>query len=646
MTRTQLRSVFAVVLSAVLVVSTAGVGVAVPQETQGAVPGQSADDQQPADEAYVTEDGDVVLVYNGSSTETASGHLGVDLSTGLMHLLFNETVEDADDATGSASMTLTPDELVGEGELLAERPASVEDLSFSASGITTTEESHSSMTLDASFVQTGDSPAANPAALLASVETEGQITTTGTQFRSSGSATVSANAPMGADEMSYAVSLNEQDDGYFLEVSREDTVPERATDRWASEAAARQTVQSQFGFVAQQLGGEVSVDIESYSFDSDTRKLDIEYSVTLSGVKEAAADQLATMLVESPAYEFSESDAQEIADQIKQMELTELSGSVDVTESETTAEWTVQIDNYDQALLAALELNQAVATMAGQPTQMNPIDRSMGQLEAQREANLTRIVTWDGDVSTSEGEVDVSMTAEQQTENWEAYVSEVEQRENVSIGGDTEFEMAAQTDGDEIRANASFSLSQDGLINQSIDRLEQQTTGTAQPFDWEESPIETFQRADFEKAKMDVSVDEERVSVEAGASFENATEFRGLFEGVAGDEGTLQSVYSEPKDDQGLTYVRIDGAVSAEPTESEVRDLTLVGEDTAVYLPADWDEDQKSFPTPDTEEARSYLELDEGTEGESMEMMVPIAVGGGTALALAGGAVIGLRRRA
>lgn len=645
MTRPQLRSVFAVVFSVVLVVSTAGVGVAIPQETQSAVPGQSAGDQpgDEADEAYVTEDGDVVLVYNGSNTETASGHLGVDLSTGLMHLLFNDTVEDAGDATGSASMTLTPDELAGEGELLAERPGSVEDLSFTASGVTNTEESHSSMTLDASFVQTGDSPAANPSALLESVETEGQITTTGTQFRSSGSVKVAANAPMGADEMSYAVSLSEQDDGYFLDVSREDTVPERATDRWASEDAARQTIQSQFGLVAQQLGGEVSVDIESYSFDSDTRQLDIEYSVTLSGVKEAAADQLATMLVESPVYDFSESEAQALADQIKQMELTELSGSVDVTEGETTAEWAVQIDNYDQALLAALELNQAVATMAGQPAQINSLDRTQGLLEAQREANLTQIVTWDGEVSTNEGQVDVSMTAEQQTENWAAYVSEVEQRENASLGGDTEFEMAAQTDGDEIRANASFSLAQDGLINQSIARLEQQTTETAQPFDWEQSPMELFQRADFEKAKMDVSLDEETVSVEAGASFENATEFRALFEDVYGDEGTLQSVYSEPKDGQGLTYVRIDGAVSEEPTESDVRDLTLVGEDTTVYLPADWDEDQKSFPTLDTEQARNYLELDEG--GDSMEMMIPIAVGGGAALALAGGAVIGLRRR-
>jgi hypothetical protein len=453
---------------------------------------------------------------------------------------------------------------------------------------------------------------------------------------------------MGAGEMSYAVSLSEQDDGYFLDVSREDTVPERATERWASEDAAKQTIQSQFGLAAQQLGGEVSVDIESYSFDSDTRKLDIEYSVTFTGVKEAAADRLATMLVESQVYEFSESEAQALADQIKQMKLTELSGSVDVTEGETTAEWNVQIDNYDQALLAALELNQAVATMAGQPAQMDSLDRTEGLLEAQRAANLTQVVTWDGDVSTSEGQVDVSMTAEQRTENWEAYVSEVEQRENASLGGDTEFEIMAETDGDEIRANASFSFAQEGLINQSIEDLEQQTTQapeSAQPFDWEQNPVEVLQRADFQKAKMDVSLGEETVSVEAGASFENATEFRDLFEEAYGGDGALQSVYSEPKDGQGLTYVRIDGAVSEEPTESDVRDLTLVGEDTTVYLPADWDEDQKSFPTPDTEEARSYLELDEGGESDGMDMMVPVAVGGGAALALAGGIAIGLRRR-
>jgi hypothetical protein len=627
----------------VLVVSTAGVGVAIPQ--QGAGQAEQAAGGQ-ADQAYVTEDGDVVLVYNGSSTETTTGHLGVDLSAGLMHLLFNDTVEGASDATGSASMTLTPDELVGEGQLLAERPASVDDLSVTASAVRSTEEAHSSMSLDATLVQPGDSSGANPATLLESIETEGQVTTTGTQFRSSGSATVSATMPMGAPAMSYAVSLSEQDGDYSLSVSRESTVPQRAASRWNSEDAARQTLQTQFGLPAQQLGGEVSVDIQSYSFDSETRRLDIEYAVTFTGVKEAAADQLATMLVESPVYEFSESDAQELADQLTQLEVTELSGSVDVSDGEATAEWDVQLDNYNEALLAALELNQALPAMAGQPAQMGSLDRTVGQLEAQQAANLTRTLTWDGDVSTSEGQVDVSLTADQQTENWDAYVSEVQSRENVSIGGDTEFEMAAETDGDEIRANASFSVAQDGLLNQSVTRLQQQATQSApKPFDWETSPFDVFQQADFEKAKMDVSLDEDTVSVEAGASVENATAVQGLIDDAYGGDGQLQSVYSTPKDGQGLTYVRLDDAVSEDPTESEVRDHELVGAETTVYLPGDWDEEQKSFPTLDTEEARDYLELDEGGEESSMEMMVPIAVGGGAALALAGGIAVGLRRR-
>lgn len=642
-----MQPVFAVVISTLLVVSGAGVGVATPEHGQDGGTVQSSVQQvganetvEQADQAYVTEDGDVVLVYNGSSTDASSGHLGVDLSAGLMHLLFNDTVEEATNTTGSASVVLTPDQLTGEGEVLTEKPPSVEDLSVTASSVTTREESRSSMSLDASLVEESPAVAAG-SSMFDSVTTEGQVTVTGTQFRTDGSATVSADASsvMNNEEMAVAVSLTERDGSYNLDVSREGTVSEWEAERWSTKEAARQTLESRFLPVAQQLGGEATIEIESYSFDSDSRQLALEYSVSYTGVKEAAADQLAAMLAEGELSDLSESESETLAEQLTRVEMTEVTAAVEVTDEGASSEWSVQIDNYNQAILAAIEIGQSL-DVDEQQSQMESLAQSKAQIEAQTEANLTRTLSWEGAVEPTQNGVDLSLTAQQEATNWEAYVEALGERENASLGGASEFEMAAQTRDDEIVANASFSVSQDGLINQTIDSLQQQADPTMET--GAESAIESFRRAEFEKAKMDVDLSDEEVTVEAGASVENATELQSLFENLYGETGDIQTLYAEPDNGQSMTYVRINNAVSDEPAEADVRALGPVDDETAVFLPDEWDEQEQSFPTPDTEEARSYLGLDE--DGESMGMMIPVVVGG-AALALAGGTVVGLRRR-
>lgn len=659
MSSARIQSGLAVALSLVLVASTAGIGVAVPDSNQSAV-GQEAPDSddetaEVADEAYVTEDGDVVLVYNDSTSDPAAGgHLGANLSEGLFHLFLNDTVDEMNGTSGSASLALTPDELTGGADLLTEKPDNVADLSLSASGVTTTEESSASMSLDASLVDESSSffedesstsflstaDAAAQSSPSGTLETEGSVTTTGSQFLTSGSTTVAVedSEAMDGQEMAYAVALSEQDEDYLLEVQREEQVSERSADRWSSEEAARQSIEAQFSPVGQQLDGEVAVDIESYSFDSDTRQLDIEYSVTFSGVEEAVAAELTTSLTRSPQFDITESEAEALTDRIREMELTELSGSVDVSSGEATTEWSVQIDEYDEALMAVFDISQAARTAGDQ---MEALEESRARFKLQRDANLTQTVTWEASASADEKQVDVSMNAEQRTENWREYVSLVQDHTDLSMGGDTEFDIEAETTDGDIQADASFSLRQENMINQTIDSLRQQATGTAGLGD--QAPVESFQRADLDTARMDMSIEEGVMTLEAGANFENATELAGLFEEMYGETGDLQRLYTQPEKNSEKTYVRIGNALDSDPAESDVRQLATVDAETTVYLPGEWDQEQREFPQMDTETVRTYLETEDDDE-DNMDMMMPIVVGG-AALALAGGAVLGLRRR-
>jgi len=663
MTHARPQSILAVAVALVVALNAASVGLAVPasaaepaslqtqagQEEPAAGPGD-------ADEAYVTEDGDVVLVYNENGSGSADGHIGANLSAGLFHLFLNDTVQDAGDTTGNLSLSLTGEQLTGQGDLLTTRPDGVEELSLSATGVTNDEESSSSVELEAS-VRNTDSSVAQPLDTTTqqetTFETSGSVTTSASQFSSEGSVTVSGSAGMTQQAVSASVTITEEGDDYVLDVARENRVSEFAAEQWSTEESARETIRAQFAPVAGTLGGQVSVDLASYSFDEETRQLDVEYTVTLVGVDQAVADRLAPILADADGFDLDEDEAAELADQLRSVEFTEVSASVDASGGSVAAEWDVQIDNYDELALASFEIADAVEQPAGMDAPAGTeaefdsfeqnLEQSRAQFEAQRTSNLTRKATWDVSVSAGAERVDVSASVQQEAENWQAYVEAVENTENVSLGGDTEFDVQVETVDDEIRADGSFSLSQEGLIDQALQGAQQGSTQAGAGFG-DQQPLQAFQRAEFEVAKMDVSAGEQTVTVEAGASFENATELRRFLGDTYGTPGEPEQFYAQPEEDGSVTYVRFANAVDEDPTASEVRALETVSEETTVYLPDEWDESETEFPEMDTEEVRSYLDLDETSQsGLGMETILPVAIGGAV-LALAGGAVVGLRR--
>ncbi|WP_256296608.1 PGF-CTERM sorting domain-containing protein [Haloarchaeobius salinus] len=608
--RTQTRALLAVAFAALLVMSSVG-AVAVGSSSLSALNGtQEQDNLESADEIYVEDDGDAVLVYRDDTSETGTGHYGADLSEGLFHVFLNDTMDEApeDNFSGDASFELTPESMTGDGSFAMDTPDSIEDLSFEASGEQTRENAQGSVSFDGTF--TGESSTTETGtSMLESLSTEGSMTTTGSSFATEGSVSATFGEDPGVDEMHFAFTLEEREDSYVLSGEQDYVVGSYSADSWNTRESARRSLESQFGAVARQLDGDVSVTVDSHSFDSDTNRVDVSYTVEFTGVDEAVSEQLTNALASSQQMDLSESEAADLAERLQSVELTELSASVDVTSEEASASWSVQIDDYDEASLAMLDIMES-SEMSSE--QLN-LEESRARIEAQTAADLQQEFTWSGSLSSPDQDTaEVEFSADYATENWATYVDELESRD-VEWSGSTEFSANAQTEGGELTADMSATFSQDELVSGAIDSMLQSSEGAGS--DQSRAMLEAFQRSEFETAKMDVSMEDRTVTFEAGASFDNVSAFRDVMAEEYGGNLSVASAYGELSGDESVTYVRLSGAVSGDAGESDVRELAVVGAETDVYMPGDWDPDEKEFPEMDTQEARNYLNVDDDGGG-------------------------------
>ncbi|NHN47011.1 PGF-CTERM sorting domain-containing protein [Halostella sp. JP-L12] len=642
----------AIAVGLVVLLVTAPVGAAATGQSPGVAQSGAQDDDsvEPADEAYVEDDGDVVLVYRSDEGDASmNGRFGADLSEGLFHAFLNDTMEEppGNNFTGNASLELGPESMTGDGAFSMAKPDSIEDLSFDASATRTRQESAASMTLDGTFVDESNA-AAQGTSSLESVSTEGRVTVTGTSFSADGSTTASVSEAQSPAEsaMAHEFTLSETGDAYVLSGAQNYTVGPYGADAWSSRENATRTLESQFESVASDLDGEVSVTVDSYSFDDETNRVDIEYTVRFTGVDEAVSEQMATLLSESRDLDLSESEARDLADRIQSVELTELSGSVEARSQEVSARWSVQIDNYDEAVLATFDLAEAADVNATE----SDLERARSQFEAQQAADLRRTVEWEGSVSSPSADTaTVEFDAEYRTENWSDYVDELESRD-VEWPGDSSFESHAETRDGELTATVSASFSQEGLVENAIEgMLQEPGTADRQSGSNEQARefLRSLQRSGFERAKMDVAVGDGAVTVEAGASFDNASAFRDVVSDEYGDLG-VASVVGETENGETVTYVRLRDAVGSDADESDVRALSTVDDDTEVHTADDWNESETEFPEMNTEDARNYLGTDDGGDGEdetsdsSLPGFGPVVA----LIALAGFALVARRRAA
>ncbi|NHN41416.1 hypothetical protein G9C85_07165 [Halorubellus sp. JP-L1] len=580
------------------------------------------DTVEQADEVYVHENGDAVLVYNQSSestdTSTATGHLGLNVTEGLMHVLVRDDVEDETNVTGDAQVVLEPSSLAGNGSFQAPRPETLENLDVDVTAERTPSDASARATFDATYV---DDSEYSTTSSVESASTSGELSVSANEFTTSGSASAEYAQDLGTlQHREY--TLEEGTNQYRLQASEEYYVSSYFAEQWNSRENATETIERQYASIASSLGGSADVTVESYDFattESGRQKLDIEYTIMYSNVDDALGQQVAAQVTNAEDVDVSTETAQAVGDGVADLEVDRVHASVDAEGKSMQASWDVELSNYEPLVMAGLDL---AAEASEDENVTEQVETARTNYEAMQASGLVQTVSWDGSMSSpSENAVRAQGTVDYGTQNYEAYASELEAR-GEPVQGTMSFSASAQTEGEQVVAEMEYSMEQEDLVDQTLGNLLQsaQSTGTGADTQNVQRFVRAFQRSDFEKAKMNVDVAEEEVQFQAGASFENMSSFRDVMEDEFG--GDVASMYAD-LDDDSKAYVHVTGAFDENASESAVREHEAVDEETRVIMPGDWNSSTTEFPKMDQEEARDYLDIedpdDETTNGTNAD---------------------------
>jgi PGF-CTERM protein len=585
---TRPRRLVAVALVVLLVVSATGGVTAAPTA-------QSGDDDLPeADDAYVTEEGDVVLVYQNDSADTQT-ELGLDVSESVFHALVVTNATDTE-ATGQATAVVDPNGLTADGSLLAPKPDAITSLTFDA----TAEQSDENAQFDASLEATLNDSNAPATGFVTGAQASGTVEVAPDTFTASGQFGADLRTPLGPAQHQQ-FSLRETSDGYTLEGAQNFTVRAEMADRWNTRARAEQLLTAQYGALARSLGGSADLTLESYSYTetSTGARVDVAFTVQYTGVEEGIQQQLTATLASSEQYNLTRAEAAAVGEQVAELTVDEVRVRFDQTTERVSGEFTAQLSNYDAAVRAALTVAGSVD--AEEEVQLaTQLDRVEKTFDARQESGLVETVTFDVTLeSPSSSPTTLSATVDYRTQNWAAY------REALAARGidtaNSAYEFHAETQGEEIVVEGSATIQQENMLQRSTNALLNATNASdtrSRRF------VRAFQDAKLRKAKVDVDLAEEELRIEAGAAFEDLASLREAVRASTASNLKIASVVGRTSDDQLYTYVRLDAAVSADATESDVRKLGPVGENTTVHLPDTYD---RSFPETDVQGAYEYL---------------------------------------
>ncbi|WP_136689906.1 PGF-CTERM sorting domain-containing protein [Halorhabdus amylolytica] len=635
------RRTFAALIAVVALLVVGGTVVAAETGTQQ-LDEPAMNNTDTAQEAYVTEDGDVILVYEDNETSEGSGHFGLNVTEGLVYGLYEMPDLDSN-VTGSFSMAADRSKVNGSGSLSAPRPDELESLDFEIDSVTSPSEARSDVTLDTSIALPEDS--AMIAAVFSNAQTNGEITTTGTTLSTSGNAEWTMTLP-GTSAQSYDYDLRASDGGHVLEVQREGQVSEREASMWDTREKASERIRRQFEGMTSSVGGSSEVTIESYSFEeTDTGgQLTLAYTVEIEGLNELLRQSIATGMsgpMGTGAASSFGPNQDEISEDLSNLSIERASISFETGSDGGSADWNISVENYGglmKGYFAAMETVDESGFVANQS------ERYEEQLAAMNAADYTGTFSWDAMVeTTSDGAIVANVSLQQRSENWEAYVSERDERGLPPVGTQ-EFTMNVLSEGDRVRADGSFLIQQEDLYNRTIENYEQslQAGGIATPS--AEQAIATIKQLGFRGARLDASVNESTATIEGGAAFDNLSAAVEYFD-IPGN-ASVERAYMSQDADGSQGHVRMNDAVDA-VDESTVRQLEFVSEGTTLHMPGDWDADSRSFESLNTQKVRSYIP-NAANDGSANDdgMSTELLVGGVGALAVVGalGGVV-LRRR-
>lgn len=603
---------------------------------------QSAQEQptnvEAADEVYVHDDGDAVLVYEEAHEDddagAVAGEFGLETQTGLMHVLYGADFDEVDEdvaeelgVTGDLSMYMTPDGVGSSGDMTF---TDTEDLDeFDASVDVEQSPSNYYADIDFSILVEEDNFVEEEEI----VEMDATTETTATSLSSTGSMT--AEMPMGPEDQpdeSIDMTLTQDGDEYTLDVDQTQAVSDYQQDDWEDEAAAEAALERQFQAVAMNLGGEFDLTLESHSYDEVAGTADVSYTVTFTGVQDQLNAILAQELQQDPELQLDPNEAQAIADRLMALEIDEMQFDAAMSDDEVTANWDVTLDNYDEVVLGVVEIAESLDDVDDEIA--DQFDEVRTMLEAQEAADLVQSTEMELYYREAPEETEMEFSASSDAENWPAYVDELEERGVDEFATDTSLSFDAQTVGDELEVGYEFHAEEEAMLEQALDEMEQAIAQDPMLEDDLAEPIEQFRDAEFELARMTMEVTESEAEMEAAMAFEDMESFEGVpFE--TEDGLSVTGVHVETEDATTTTYVTVEDFVGEDADEDEVRAQEPVGEDTEVHLPGEWD---REFPSIDEDEVRSYLE-EAGPEEAGDSSTLPGGVD--TTTALAGVAVVG-----
>ncbi|EFW93957.1 hypothetical protein ZOD2009_02400 [Haladaptatus paucihalophilus DX253] len=598
-----------------------------PQSPQQRTLSNSAD---PADSIYVMENGDAVLAYNNSNSGNGTMEFGANVTSGLVHILATDETESDMDA--AASLVMTPDGYSGNGSLTANRPDSISDLTLDVNSKQNEQTSTGDLSLDATF-DSGSS-----LSMLNSVNTEGHVTVTADSFSTKGSGTVSSAMAAGADKK-LKYDLRETENGFVLKGTQSGAISPYMSSSWDSRENAKEHLKSQYASVATQNGGSATVTIDSYEYDESGVKptLDIQYHVEFTGLKDAIAQSIAQSLKSSQQVSLSDEEIDSLSEDIKKMRIDHVTFGLNQHDGTMKLSWDVEVDNYDSAALAALEVagNTNASSMNGQN-----IDRMKKTLEAQQAANLEQTVEWSAEATHPSSET-TTVTAEvhYDSKNWKEYVQELKDRD-IELGRSS-VTLHAESNGDEVTARGSVEMKQKEMLSKVTDSM-LSSFGSSKATSGGTELVKAFRSSDFQSARMDVDVESGTVTLEGGAKFDNMTAFADVLGDSYGDT-EVASIVGRTNNDTTTTYVRVTGLVDENATKEDVRALAVANADTEIHMPGEWD---REFPSMDTEDAATYLGVQQanGKETKSASESGQPGFGVGIAVvALAGVALLARR---
>ncbi|GAB3675216.1 hypothetical protein [Halopiger thermotolerans] len=643
--RRSLRALGLSVLVVLSVLATSGLAGATTQ----AGPDTDSDSLESADELYLNDDGSGVLVYANNESDVEEYRIGADVTRGLAHVLVADDVEDGElnGAEGNFSAVLEDDMFSANGALTMEQPPEVEDLDVQISG----ERSAETNEFDADVYallgsgETGDVQrlsSTQQASLFETARTSGTVETTANSFRTSGNVSVDfGSSPMAtgdAPEETLAFELTETENGYEVEASERQTVQaflSDPTEKWGTKADAKATLEERYSSLADDLGGDVTVEIDHHNFEeqgANTYWKELDYTITYEGI-DRLADNLADQLADDPSTDLEREEAEEIAEQVTNVEIETVQFDYASSSEGMDATWTAEINEYAPLLKSAVELSQAsMAEMngtEGEDALSEQLSEFDTRLEAQQAADLRSTVEWDARAAyTDNNRVEIEATASGDTENYDAYTDELADR-GIDMGDErVVFDFSATTTDDgRINVDGDVEIGTADLAQTAItsfaDSIRQQ-----QDADQLGTFASALEESELEIAKVDLDFDNETVELEAGAKF-NSTESL-LEDGILGENVALTQIAGGSED--GGTYVYVEDPEGEELDRDALAERGLIDDDTEVYEPGEGDRD---FPEMDTEAATNYLGL-EADGGDGMPGFGPAAglIGGGLAVAL------------